>query len=312
MGVDELLAQDDVVSDKTLWALTDHLGSVRDLVDSAGTVRKHASYDSFGNVQGEQFFDASGNELSATDESAVDTLFGYTGRPYDDETDLQNNLHRWYDSETGRWISQDPIGFAAGDGNLYRYVSNGSTGAVDPSGLQDPSIASGGEYLARRFVAWWRGNARRSSELSTERHLRRLEQSAALEFSTSYDPHTAFSSPTKNRCADQLPNLVLWVGTGYSRDQAYLDIVKGAISARGGTIHQSDWWFLEQPGYDTLNALANNSFYASFGFGASRLVRFGHSVRVYRVEGAAEHANSNWRKRRCGNPGYRTSALAEF
>ena len=61
-------------------------------MDSAGTVRKHASYDAFGNVQGEQFFDASRNELSATDESAVDTLFGYTGRPYDDETDLQNNV----------------------------------------------------------------------------------------------------------------------------------------------------------------------------------------------------------------------------
>ena len=136
LGVDELLAQDDVATGETLWALTDHLGSVRDPVDSAGTVRKHASYDTFGNVQGEQFFDASGNELSASDSNAADTLFGYTGRPYDAETDLQNNLHRWYDSETGRWISQDPIGFAAGDGNLYRYVGNGSTGAVDPDGLQ--------------------------------------------------------------------------------------------------------------------------------------------------------------------------------
>ena len=67
----------------------------------------------------------------------MDTLFGYTGRPYDDETDLQNNRHRWYDSETGRWISQDPIGFNAGDANLYRYVGNGSTGAVDPSGLDE-------------------------------------------------------------------------------------------------------------------------------------------------------------------------------
>ena len=136
LGVDELLRRTTWPQARRSGALTDHLGSVRDLVDSAGTLRKHASYDAFGNVQGEQFFDAAGNELSASDTNAVDTLFGYTGRPYDDETGLQN--HRWYDSETGRWISQDPIGFAAGDGNLYRYVGNGSTGAIDPSGLAPP------------------------------------------------------------------------------------------------------------------------------------------------------------------------------
>jgi hypothetical protein len=35
----------------------------------------------------------------------------------------------------GRWISQDPLGFDAGDSNLYRYVNNRATVAVDPSGL---------------------------------------------------------------------------------------------------------------------------------------------------------------------------------
>jgi hypothetical protein len=43
-------------------------------------------------------------------------------------------LHRWYAPGTGRWLSEDPIGFAAGDANLYRYVGNGVTGATDPSG----------------------------------------------------------------------------------------------------------------------------------------------------------------------------------
>jgi hypothetical protein len=49
---------------------------------------------------------------------------------------LQNNLNRWYDSSTGRWISQDPIGFAGGDANLSRYVGNKSTMATDPNGLR--------------------------------------------------------------------------------------------------------------------------------------------------------------------------------
>jgi RHS repeat-associated protein len=34
----------------------------------------------------------------------------------------------------GRWLQQDPIGFDAGDSNLYRYVGNGPTDRNDPSG----------------------------------------------------------------------------------------------------------------------------------------------------------------------------------
>ncbi len=45
-----------------------------------------------------------------------------------------NSSARWYDPEVGRWLSEDPIGFEAGDANLYRYVGNENTGAVDPSG----------------------------------------------------------------------------------------------------------------------------------------------------------------------------------
>lgn len=44
-----------------------------------------------------------------------------------------------YDSCDGLGLfSQDPIGFAAGDANLYRYVGNSPTNATDPSGLQEP------------------------------------------------------------------------------------------------------------------------------------------------------------------------------
>src|SRR5262249_46321335 len=46
------------------------------------------------------------------------------------------NRARYYDPTTQRWLSQDPLGFDAGDSNLYRYVNNAPTGATDPSGLQ--------------------------------------------------------------------------------------------------------------------------------------------------------------------------------
>jgi hypothetical protein len=47
---------------------------------------------------------------------------------------LYYNRARYLDPTTGRWTTQDPLGFAAGDANLYRYVGNTPTLATDPSG----------------------------------------------------------------------------------------------------------------------------------------------------------------------------------
>jgi hypothetical protein len=43
-----------------------------------------------------------------------------------------------YDPSIGRWLQEDPIGFDAGDVNLYCYVGNAPTVATDPSGLEIP------------------------------------------------------------------------------------------------------------------------------------------------------------------------------
>ncbi|XZE42765.1 RHS repeat-associated core domain-containing protein [Pirellulaceae bacterium SH467] len=121
----------------TLWALTDHLGSVRDLLDNNGVVREHNVFDSFGRLIREVDYNSSGTAISSTDAAAVDSIFGYTGRDWDSDIGMQYNRARWYDPQTGRWLSQDPIGFAAGDSNLYRYVGNRATTHIDPSGLAD-------------------------------------------------------------------------------------------------------------------------------------------------------------------------------
>jgi hypothetical protein len=41
-----------------------------------------------------------------------------------------------FDPSVGRFTSYDPLGFGAGDPNLYRYVKNDPTNATDPSGLE--------------------------------------------------------------------------------------------------------------------------------------------------------------------------------
>ena len=58
----------------------------------------------------------------------------FTGRELDSETGLQFNRARYLDQKTGRWTSQDPLGFEGGDQNLYRYVRNFAESVTDPSG----------------------------------------------------------------------------------------------------------------------------------------------------------------------------------
>jgi len=42
--------------------------------------------------------------------------------------------NRYYNPSTGRFLSEDPIGFAGEDTNLYRYVGNNPVSYRDPSG----------------------------------------------------------------------------------------------------------------------------------------------------------------------------------
>jgi RHS repeat-associated protein len=81
----------------------------------------------------------SNNRLRPTS-SAIDRRVGYPGKLFDDKTGLQNNLNRWYEPATGKWLSVDPIGFKGGDENLYRYVKNRAINATDPIGLVNPEM----------------------------------------------------------------------------------------------------------------------------------------------------------------------------
>ena len=125
---DKLLA--DVTADDVLWTLTDHLGTIRDIIQSteSGVI-----------TQAHIIYDAYGTDVSCTDSTGQPIenpiLFGYTGKAFDTSTQLQNNINRWYDATIGRWLTPDPIGFEGNDTNLYRYVTNGSLNYSDKLGL---------------------------------------------------------------------------------------------------------------------------------------------------------------------------------
>jgi RHS repeat-associated protein len=118
-GVDTVLA--DETPTRVVLALADNQGTVRDVLDGNGVVLNHVSYDSFGKVVGQSNVN-------------VEFRYGFTGRETDGETGLDYYRARYYDSANGRFISEDPLGFGAGDANLTRYVGNSPTNFTDPSG----------------------------------------------------------------------------------------------------------------------------------------------------------------------------------
>jgi RHS repeat-associated protein len=101
-------------------------------------------------------FDAIGNTIAMTDDSEqVVNAYAYT--PFGIITSKQETIPqpftfvgqhgvmtepngmyymraRYYDPQTGRFISQDPLGFDGGDVNLYIYAKNNPIVYMDPSG----------------------------------------------------------------------------------------------------------------------------------------------------------------------------------
>jgi len=63
----------------------------------------------------------------------VDQPLRLQGQYFDRETGLYYNRFRYYCAEIGAFVSQDPLGLAAGE-NIYQYAPN-TQGWIDPLGL---------------------------------------------------------------------------------------------------------------------------------------------------------------------------------
>ncbi|MEN8639315.1 RHS repeat-associated core domain-containing protein [Pseudomonas sichuanensis] len=111
--------------DAIAWYQCDHLGTPMELTDEQGNVAWTGQYKAWGGVRVERSEWAKQHGLS--------NPIRFQGQYQDHETGLHYNRFRYYDPRTGRFMGQDPIGYAGGL-NLYQYVSNPNQW-IDPSGL---------------------------------------------------------------------------------------------------------------------------------------------------------------------------------
>ncbi len=106
------------------------LGSIYLLTNGTGGILERYAYTPYGVVTVSNSAYASSGTVSS-----VGNPYLFTGREFDPESGLYNYRARTYDPVQGRFKQLDPIGYAAGDYNLYQYVGDEPTYATDPSGL---------------------------------------------------------------------------------------------------------------------------------------------------------------------------------
>lgn len=116
----------------------DHLGSVRELTDSTGTIKTRYTFDPYGQV------------IETFVSGSVSAAMQYAGMYMHERSALNLTLNRQLNASVGRWLSRDPMGLAGGI-NMYGYVRNNPASLVDPLGLLDWNRSETAWYLKYAF-----------------------------------------------------------------------------------------------------------------------------------------------------------------
>jgi RHS repeat-associated protein len=122
------------ISGTNCFFTSDHLGSIREMTDSSGTLRARYDYDPYGRPT-----KTSGD---------LDADFGFTGHYYDTASGLHMALYRAYDAVAGRWLNRDPIQEYGGL-NLYAYAGNNPVNLIDPLGLCEQNAGDIMDWLSQ-------------------------------------------------------------------------------------------------------------------------------------------------------------------
>jgi RHS repeat-associated protein len=162
-GMDEPLTMER--DGNTYYYHRDALGSITEVTDESGVIVERYEYDVYGAVT---IYDSSDVTITT---SAIANPYLFTARRYDPESGNYYYRARYYSPALGRFLSQDPLGFEAGDYNLYRYAFNNPTNLTDPSGEIVVSAAIGALIVVMKIVdyAWTAWDLRQSSLVLKDR-----------------------------------------------------------------------------------------------------------------------------------------------
>jgi RHS repeat-associated protein len=117
-----------VVRPATYYYHPDALGSTQWLTDDEGKLRERVEYYPYGEAW---------RESRGQGPNKLRQAFLYTGKEYDEETQLTYFGARYYDSRRARWLSPDPALGASPDARVlsaYAYAFNSPLNYVDPDG----------------------------------------------------------------------------------------------------------------------------------------------------------------------------------
>ncbi len=143
-GPDQILMRYRASDASYLHYHADQFGSVKFLLNSANTGIEKYTYDAFG---APKITDWAGNVRT---DSAYGNRFMFTGREYLSTIGIYDYRNRMYSPLLGRFLQNDPLGFDAGDNNLYRYCGNNPTNASDPDGTDAIAQHDGGYIYVLR------------------------------------------------------------------------------------------------------------------------------------------------------------------
>ncbi|KDN82420.1 hypothetical protein KCH_59270 [Kitasatospora cheerisanensis KCTC 2395] len=213
--------------DRRFFAIvTDLVGTPTELVDPVtGTIAWRAATTLWGNT-------------SWPSSSTTYTPLRFPGQYFDPETRLHYNLHRYYDPETARYASPDPLGLAPAP-NPDTYVRNPHVW-TDPLGLSPhpggggPDPVEAGEQIGRATRGVPRGSGQ-LSHIANEVTALGFDQRGAAD-ATDAAARTAFGS-SGGVWMDPLPNGNLAVLPTQFQVGAWFEVdPAGTVVPRRGSI----------------------------------------------------------------------------
>ena len=174
-GIDEIVERAAIGSDGQSYVYfpqQNHEGSVTLLTDASGNAIERYRYDAFGAPT--IYTGTWGNRTS----TIYDNRFLFTGREYaatyrSTYTNAAFNFYEYraraYNPKLGRFMSEDPKLFDAGDYNLFRYCHNDPVDLVDPAGTEQNFAQTGAPVSGNHVGSTIQGELQRPNITIAER-----------------------------------------------------------------------------------------------------------------------------------------------